>query len=77
MRERGPYNVGRAVQTDPTLLRHAVRRSRNKRNVGSCWFKSLTGCEQYLFFVSFLTHFVLQTIVIHHQLLVKRIRHTT
>ena len=22
MRERGPYNVGRAVQTDPTLLRH-------------------------------------------------------
>ena len=77
MRERGPYNVGRAVQTDPTLLRHAVRRSQNKRNVGSCWFKSLTGCKQHLFFVSFLTHFVWQTIVIHHQLLVKRIRHTT
>ena len=77
MRERGPYNVRRAVQTDPTLLRHAVRRSRNKKNVGSCWFKSLTGCKQCLFFVSFLTHFVWQTIVIHHQLLVKRIRHTT
>ena len=77
MRERGPYNVERAVQTDPTLLRHAVRRSQNKRNVGSCWFKSLTGCKQHLFFVSFLTHFVWQTIVIHHQLLVKRIRHTT
>ena len=75
MRERGPYNVRRAVQTDPTLLRHAVRRSRNKRNVGSCWFKSLTGFKY--FFVSFLTHFVRQTIVIHHQLLVKRIRHTT
>ena len=31
-------NVGRAVQTDPTLLRTS-RRSRNTRNVGSCWLK--------------------------------------
>ena len=42
MSMRGPNNVGRAVQTDPTLLR-TLWRSRNKRNVGSCWLKSLTG----------------------------------
>ena len=42
MSVRGPNNVGRAVQTDPTLLRYAWR-SRNKRNVASCWLKSLTG----------------------------------
>ena len=36
-----PKNVGRAVQT----IQHCcatLRRSRNKRNVGSCWLKSLT-----------------------------------
>ena len=42
MRVRGPTNVGRAVQTDPTLLHH-LRRSRIKRNFGSCWLKGLTG----------------------------------
>ena len=42
MSVRGSNNVGRAVQTNPTLLRYAWR-SRNKRNVGSCWLKSLTG----------------------------------
>ena len=39
MSVRGPNNVGRAVQTDRTLL-HYASASRNKRNVGSCWFKS-------------------------------------
>ena len=38
MHVRGTKNVGRAVQTDPTLLR-TPRRSRNTRNVGSCWLK--------------------------------------
>ena len=42
MRVRGPNNVGKAVQTVPTLLHYALP-SRNKRNVGSCWLKSLTG----------------------------------
>ena len=39
---RGPNNVGRAVQTDPSLCA-TLRWSRSKRNVGSCWLKSLTG----------------------------------
>ena len=47
MRVRGPNNVGRDIkrdmQTNPTLLRYTLQRSRNKRNVGSCWLKSLTG----------------------------------
>ena len=38
----GPNNVGKAVQTVPTLLHYALP-SRNKRNVGSFWLKSLTG----------------------------------
>ena len=33
---RCPSNVGRAVQTDPTLLHGS------KRSVRSCWLKSLT-----------------------------------
>ena len=40
MSVRGPNNVGRAVQTDPTLLRHASAIT-EQRNVGSCWLKSL------------------------------------
>ena len=39
---RGPYNVGRTVKTDPTLLRYAPAIT-EQRNVGSCWLKSLTG----------------------------------
>ena len=40
---QGPYNVGRAVQMDPTLLRiTSVISWQNKRNVGSCWLKNLT-----------------------------------
>ena len=36
MRVRGPNNDGRAVQMDPTLFfGPTLRRSRNKRNVGS------------------------------------------
>ena len=42
MRMRGPNNVGKAVQTDTTLLRYASAIMEQK-NVGSCWFKSLTG----------------------------------
>ena len=42
MSVRGPNNVGRAVQTDPTLLRYASAIMEQK-NVGSCWLKSLTG----------------------------------
>ena len=42
MRVRGPNNVGRAVQTHLTLLRYASA-IRNKRYVGSCWLKNLTG----------------------------------
>ena len=38
----GSNNVGRAVQTDPTLFRYASAIT-EKRNVGSCWKKSLTG----------------------------------
>ena len=45
MSVRGPSNVGRAVQTDPTLLRYASAIS-NKRNVGSFWLKSLTGFKR-------------------------------
>ena len=44
MRMHGPYNVGRAVQMDPTLLHFtSVISWQNKRNVGSCWLKTLTG----------------------------------
>ena len=39
MSVRGPNNVGRAVQTNPTLLRYASA----KWNAGSCWVKSLAG----------------------------------
>ena len=42
MRMCGPNNVGKAVRTVPTLLHYALP-SRNKRNVGSFWLKSLTG----------------------------------
>ena len=42
MRMCGPNNVGKAVQTVTTLLHYALP-SRNKRNVGSFWLKSLTG----------------------------------
>ena len=41
MRVRGFNNVGKAAQTDPNCCA-TLRRSRNKRNVGSCWLKSLT-----------------------------------
>ena len=41
MSVRGPNNVGRAVQTDPTLLRYASAITEQK-NCGSCWVKSLT-----------------------------------
>ena len=44
MSVRGPNNVGRAVQTDPTLLRYASAIT-EQRNVESCWLKSLTGFE--------------------------------
>ena len=43
MRLRGRNNVGRTVQTDPTLLRYASTITERKKNVGSCWLKSLTG----------------------------------
>ena len=39
----GPSNVGRAVQTDPTLLRYASAITEQNIYVGSCWLKSLTG----------------------------------
>ena len=41
MSMRGPNNVGRAVQTDPTLLRYASAITEQKK----CWelLKSLTG----------------------------------
>ena len=42
MHVRGPNNVGRAVQTDPTLLL-MLWQSQNKTNVRSCRPKSLTG----------------------------------
>ena len=42
MSVRGPNNVGRAVQTNPTLLRYASV-ILEQRNVGSCWLNSLTG----------------------------------
>ena len=38
----GPNNVGRAVQTNSTLLL-MLWQSQNKTNVGSCRLKSLTG----------------------------------
>ena len=44
-RVRGANNVGRAVQTLCKRIQHCCatpRRSRNKRNVGSCSLKSLT-----------------------------------
>ena len=43
-RLRNPNNVGRAVQTDPTLLRYASMIT-DQRNVGSCSLKSLTGLK--------------------------------
>ena len=43
-RVRGPNNVERAVQTGRIQNCCAtLQRSWNKRNVGSCWMKSLTG----------------------------------
>ena len=42
MSVRSPNNVGRAVQTDPTLLRYALAITEQKWN-NSCWLKSLTG----------------------------------
>ena len=39
---RGLNNVGRAVQTDATLLRH-VSAITEQKNVRSCWLKSLIG----------------------------------
>ena len=42
MRVCGPNNVGRAVQTDPTLLRYASAITEQKK-CWSCWLKSLTG----------------------------------
>ena len=48
MRVRGPNNVVRAVHMDPTLFfGPTLRWSRNKRNVGSCWPKSLTAFNLY------------------------------
>ena len=45
----GPINVGRAVQTDPTadptLLRYSSAIMEQKKKVGSCWLKSLTGFQ--------------------------------
>ena len=38
---RGLNNVGRTVQTEQHCCTR-LRRSRNKRNVGSCWLKRLT-----------------------------------
>jgi len=38
----GPNNVGRAAQTDPTLLRYASAIT-EKRNVGSGWLRSWAG----------------------------------
>ena len=44
MRMRGPNNVGRAVQTDPTLLRYASRYAiTEQKKCWVCWLKSLTG----------------------------------
>ena len=43
MSVRGASNVGRAAQTDPTLLRYASAITQQKRSVRSCWLKSLTG----------------------------------
>ena len=43
MSVRGPNNVGRAVQTDPTLLRHASAMTVQEYRYGSCWLNSLTG----------------------------------
>ena len=42
MHVHGPNNVGRAVETDPTLLL-MLWQSQNKTNVGSCRLKRLTG----------------------------------
>ena len=44
MSVRGPNNVERAVQTGRIQnCCDTLQRSWNKRNVGSCWMKSLTG----------------------------------
>ena len=42
MRVRGPNNAGRAVQTDPTLLRYASVITEQK-NAVICFLKNLTG----------------------------------
>ena len=42
MRVRGPKNFGRAVQTDPTVLRYASAITERKK-CWVCWFKRLTG----------------------------------
>ena len=42
MRVRGPNNVGRAMQTDPTLLRYALATKEQKKFL-SCWLESLAG----------------------------------
>ena len=43
MSVRGPNDVGRAVQTDPTLLRYASAITEQKKCWESSWLKSLTG----------------------------------
>ena len=44
MRVRGPNNVGRAVQTDPTLLRNASAITEQKK----CWESVLAQkCDQF------------------------------
>ena len=40
---RVPNNVGKAVQTDPTLLRYASAITEQIRMLRSCWLKSVTG----------------------------------
>ena len=44
MRMRGPNNVGRKEELCKRIQHccATLQRSRSKRNVGSCWFKSLT-----------------------------------
>ena len=39
----GPNNVGRAVQTDPTLLRHASAITEQKK----CWELLAEKCDRY------------------------------
>ena len=42
MHVRVPNNVGKAVQTDPTLLHYASAITEEIRVLRSCWLKSLT-----------------------------------